>query len=254
VTPGPTRGRRPLTDRVLPIGSVVPVDTPPAMPDTVRLTYSDGVDRFVPVTWDAVDESQYAAVGEFTVEGAVAETEQRAVATVQVTDDVMRDQNIARSDSPTSPAADASYSGSPNAIPAGMLVGNTASGGWSNAYNKQATALLPPYNLARRADWVSVRWPDPQRFGTMTAYFTTSSTRALPASIDVTYRDGDEFVPADNLDVQWAAASNGPTTIRFDPVSTTEIRLSMRSSQPDSPAGHLQITELEVTGDVVGSG
>jgi beta-galactosidase len=234
--------------------TVVPVGTPPDLPDTVRLTYTDGVDRLVPVTWDAVDESTYAAPGEFTVEGAVAETERPAVATVRVTDDVLRDQNIARSDSPTSPAADASYSGSPNSVPAGLLDGNTASGGWSNAYNKQATALLPSYDLARRADWVSVRWPDPQRFGTMTAYFTTSSTRALPASIEVTYRDGDEFVPVHNLDIDWAAASNEPTTITFDPVSTPEIRLTMTSSHPDSPAGHLQITELEVTGEVVDSG
>lgn len=229
----------------------VPVGTPPDLPDTVRVTYTDGVDRRVPVTWDAIDESQYATPGQFTVNGTVADTDQPAVATIRVTDDVMRDQNIARSTSPTDPAADASYSGSPGSVPAGMLDGDTTSGGWSNAYNKAATALLPAFNQARRADWVSVRWPTPQRFDTMTAYFTTSSTRALPASIEVRYRDGDEFVPVSNLDVTWAAASNEPTTITFDPVSTTEVRLAMRSGMPDSPAGHLQITELEITGDVV---
>ena len=43
---------------------------------------------------------------------------------------------------PNYPQADASYSGRPDTLPAAMLDGDPATG-WSNAFSKAATALLP---------------------------------------------------------------------------------------------------------------
>ena len=52
-----------------------------------------------------------------------------------------------------------------------------------------------------------------------------------------------------NRQVQFATASNQPTTITFDPVSTTAVRLDLTSPAPDTATGFLQITELQVPAD-----
>lgn len=58
---------------------------------------------------------------------------------------------------PGHPRADASYSGRPDTVPAAMLDGDPATG-WSKAFHKAATALLPAFDGARPEDWVSVDW------------------------------------------------------------------------------------------------
>ena len=146
------------------------------------------------------------------------------------------------------PIADASYSGAPNTVPAAMLDGDTTSGGWSDYYYKSATALLPPVSRARPSDWISVSWPKAQTFGTVKAYFTVGAGRALPAGIQVTYRRGGRYVPVGHLRMAWAAGSNQPTTITFDPVRTTSVKLDMRSPAPGTATGFLQIAEVQVVG------
>lgn len=49
----------------------------------------------------------------------------------------------------------------------------------------------------------------------------------------------------------WAAGSNQPTVIAFDPVSTTGVRLDMTSAAPRTTSGFLQISELEVVGPLL---
>ena len=144
------------------------------------------------------------------------------------------------------PTADASFSGSPNTVPAAMLDGTTTSGGWSNFYNKAATALLPVVSKAHPSEWVSVSRPAPQTFSSVRAYFTTDAQRTLPSSIEVSYlRDG-HWVPVTGLHVDWATASNQPTTIGFDEVSAPSVRLKMISPHPNESNGFFQIAELQV--------
>jgi len=57
------------------------VGTAPALPATVRSTFTDGFDRDVPVQWDAVDPAAYAQRGTFTVHGTVAGTAVTATVT-----------------------------------------------------------------------------------------------------------------------------------------------------------------------------
>ena len=191
--------------------TVVPAGTRPKLPATVRVVYTDGVERQAPVRWDAIEPARYAAAGRFTVRGTVRGLSRRALASIRVTADVQRGVNIARADGPLRPSADAGHSGSTDTVPAGMLDGTTATGGWSNFYNKAATALLPAVSSAHASEWVSVRWPSPQTFGRMVAYFTTSASRALPSAIDVTYWDGTRWAPVENLDVEWATAFRSPS-------------------------------------------
>jgi beta-galactosidase len=150
--------------------------------------------------------------------------------------------------SPAAPIADASYSGTPDTIPAAMLDGVTSSGGWSNYYAKQATALLPAISRAHASEWVSVSWPHAQRLDSIQSYFTTDTVRALPATIAVTYWDGHAFLPVRNPRIEWAAGSGQPTRLTFDPVTTSRLKLDMTSRSPGGANGFLQIAELTVNG------
>ncbi|WP_329062862.1 glycoside hydrolase family 2 TIM barrel-domain containing protein [Amycolatopsis sp. NBC_01480] len=227
-----------------PYSTVTPVGAPPYLPSVVVARYTDGVTQTVPVSWDGVGQAKYDRPGSFTVGGSAAG--RRATATVRVTDSFAPDRNIALATSPAKPTADAGYSGSPDSVPAGLLDGVTTSGGWSNAYTKSATYTLPEVSKAHAADWVSVSWPEGQRISTVVAYFTLSASLVLPRSIVVSYWDGARWLKARDQQVQFATQSNAPTTITFQPVSTTSIRLTLTSPAPDTATGFFRITELEV--------
>jgi beta-galactosidase len=234
---------------VEPYATVTPVGDPPFLPAVVTVRDTDEVTHVEPVTWDAVPPAKYATPGTFTVPGTAAG--QPATATVQVTASFTPGADIALATSPTHPAADAGYSGSPGSVPAGMLDGTTGSGGWSNFYNKSATNTLPSVSKAHGSEWVSVRWPSGQRIGSVVPYFTMSANRVLPSSVRVSYWNGAGWVPVSAQQVQFATASDQPTTITFDPVSTTGVRLELTSPAPDTSTGFLQITELQVPADEI---
>jgi len=228
--------------------TVVATAMEPALPKTVRLVYNDGVDQFIPVKWDPIDPEKYASPGQFTVTGTVAETTIRALANIRVTGDFITNKNIANSESILKPSVDASYSGTREALPAAMIDGNKTSGGWSNYYNKSATALLPAFSKARPGDWVSIKWPNPQRIDNLSIYFAISN---MPLSITVSYWDGNSFAPVNNANIIWATGQNQATTINFDPVSTTQLRLDMTSKYPGTVNGFLRIMEIEIIGNEV---
>jgi beta-galactosidase len=236
---------------VEPWSTTVPVGVTPTLPPTARVVFSDGVDQHLPVTWETVPDSAYDTPGVVNVAGTVEGVELDASAVVEVTADFVSGQNLASASGSLNPSADASYSGSNGARPAFLLDGNSATGGWSNFYNKQATALIPAISVAHAEDWVSVGWPAQQSFGELRAYFTISASRGLPASITVSSWDGDSWTPVDGLDVVWATASNTPTVITFDEVSSSAVRVDMTSAAPGTNTGFLQITELEVIGDLL---
>jgi beta-galactosidase len=126
-----------------------------------------------------------------------------------------------------------------------MLDGDPSTG-WSNYYNKAATANLRAVSVSNAGDWVSVAWPSPQSFDSVQASFTISATLAQPASITVSYWNGAKFVPVRNLKISRATASDQPTTLSFDPVHSGRVRLDMTSAAPGTGAGFLQIVTLEV--------
>ncbi|MCR6482993.1 DUF4982 domain-containing protein [Amycolatopsis sp. OK19-0408] len=123
-------------------------------------------------------------------------------------------------------AANASYAGAPDTLPAAMLDGNPATG-WSNFYLKPATATLPAVSRPRPADWVSLVWPTPQRFGEIVANFVLDATLVLPDTVAVFYRGTQGSAPVSNLKISWGTGSNDPTTFSFDPVTATEVFVSM---------------------------
>jgi beta-galactosidase len=49
-----------------------------------------------------------------------------------------------------------------------------------------------------------------------------------------------------NLTIDWATASNQPTTLAFDPVRSSALRLDLTSAAPGTGGGFLMIAELDV--------
>jgi beta-galactosidase len=144
------------------------------------------------------------------------------------------------------PNVDASYSGAPDTVPSAMLDGDPATG-WSNFYLKPATAILNTVSVSRATDWVSLSWVRPRALSTVTSTFVTGSGLTLPATLVVSYRTDNGFVPVVNPRITWATASGQPTNVAFDTVRTTEIRVTMTSPTPGTASGFLRISELSVS-------
>jgi beta-galactosidase len=126
-----------------------------------------------------------------------------------------------------------------------MLDGDAATG-WSNAFYKSATALLPAFSGARPEDWVSVTWSRSRAVDRVEVSFTVDATHALPASVEVAVWDGKRYVPVKGTAVDWATASGAPTVITFDGVRGSGLRLLMTSGHPGAVEGGLRISRLEV--------
>jgi beta-galactosidase len=146
---------------------------------------------------------------------------------------------------PNYPHADASYSGRPDTLPAAMLDGDPATG-WSNAFSKAATALLPAFSGARAEDWVAVDFGRTRTFDRVEASFTLGAAHSRPASVAVEVWDGGAYVPVKGTAVDWATASDEPTAITFDAVRGSRLRLTLTSAHPGEARGAVRISRLEV--------
>ncbi|KPI22206.1 Beta-galactosidase [Actinobacteria bacterium OK074] len=145
---------------------------------------------------------------------------------------------------PDHPLADASYSGRPDTLPAAMLDGDAATG-WSNAFAKSATALLPAFSGARARDWVSVDFGRGRSFDRVEVSFTVDATHSLPASVAVSAWDGGRWTPVTGAVVDWADGSDAPTVITFDPVRGSRLRLDLTSAHPGAANGAQRIVRLD---------
>ncbi|MEU0842721.1 glycoside hydrolase family 2 TIM barrel-domain containing protein [Streptomyces sp. NPDC005962] len=146
---------------------------------------------------------------------------------------------------PGYPLADASYSGAPTTLPAAMLDGDPATG-WSNAFQKPATALLPAFDGARKTDWVSLTWATKRRVRRVEVSFTVDATHTLPASITLSAWDGHTYVPVRGTDITWAQSSGEPTVITFSAVRTSRLRLDLVSRYPGEAKGAQRISTFDV--------
>ncbi|GGI45618.1 hypothetical protein GCM10008018_13060 [Paenibacillus marchantiophytorum] len=79
---------------VLPVSVVTVTYVKPVLPTEVTVVYNDNATANKSVQWNAIDRSQYAAVGIFTVNGAVDGTSILAVANVTVTEGVYYEKEV----------------------------------------------------------------------------------------------------------------------------------------------------------------
>ena len=243
----------------------VPVGAVPALPKNVKVNYSNGLAVMTPVTWPSITKAQVSTEGTFVVTGQIDGMDEKAYATITVSNELQTGTNIARSKegidvqeiySDTSPLATATFtagaSGSVTYYPNNMLDGksNTL---WTNSYSISATAVLPSVNNSRPYEFVQVYWPEYVTFDTIKLYFKTGNiisgtpAASMPASVDVQYWNGVEWVSAANQAIEWAEASEQPTTITFNNITTTKVRVGMENGTPYSTTtGNIAITEFEV--------
>ena len=88
-----------------------------------------------------------------------------------------------------------------------------------------------------------------RRLSRVDAYFTTDANDELPATVAVSYWNGTDWVPVTGQHVSFAGTSDAPSTIMFDPVTATALRLDMTSRSPGDPTtGNLMIAELTFPG------
>jgi hypothetical protein len=146
--------------------------------------------------------------------------------------------------------ADASFSGAPDTLPAAIADGNTATGGWSNYYATNPTALLPAYSRADPSDWVSISWQNAQSMDSLRIYFITGQSYALPSGVEVSLWDGSKWVPAGHVSLSMGSAGQ-PAVVTFDRTSARGVRIDMTSAAPLSDHGFLGIAELQVIGTPV---
>ncbi|WP_171686515.1 Ig-like domain-containing protein [Paenibacillus planticolens] len=233
----------------------------PVLPAYVKVNFTNGLSVSMPVVWPSLTLSQVQASGVLTIEGQITGLTRKAIATINVSSSFTPNVNLAASAagtgaqdvvSTTGPIATATFTNG-TSYPNLMLDGNTTSGGWTNKYNIAATANLPAVNNTRPYEFVQVNWPQFNTFSSVKLYFTTGGTAPttnLPKTLDVQYWDGLQWVSAGNQKIVWATASNQASTVTFDMVTTTKIRIGMENATPYSTtAGGMAITELEVYGN-----
>lgn len=120
------------------------------------------------------------------------------------------------------------------------MLDGSASTYWSNYYLKRATGLLPAVSRAHATDWVSL--PADGSVSSVEASFSADASHALPASIAVSYWNGEEFVPVRDAKIDWGS----PVSVTFAPVRTDRIRLELTSSAPGTTHGFLGVSEATV--------
>ena len=243
----------------------VPVGVIPALPENVKVNYSNGLAVMTPVTWPAITPGQVSAEGTFIVTGQIEGMTNEATATITVSGELQTGANLARRHegtgvqdiySDTSPLATATFtagpSGSVTYYPNNMLDGNNNTL-WTNSYSISATAVLPAVNNSRPYEFVQVYWPEYVTFDTIKLYIRTGNiisgtpAASMPKSLDVQYWNGVEWVSAGNQAVEWAGGSGQATTITFNNITTTKVRVGMENATPYSTtAGNMAVTEFEV--------
>ncbi|MFF9623445.1 glycoside hydrolase family 2 TIM barrel-domain containing protein [Streptomyces griseosporeus] len=146
---------------------------------------------------------------------------------------------------PGHPHADASFSGRPDTLPAAMLDGDPATG-WSNGFDKAATALLPAFRGARPKDWVAVDFGRTRTVDRVEVSFTEDAGHSRPAAVEAAVWDGERWAPVTGASVAWATASDAPTVVTFDAVRGSRVRLTLTSSRPGEAQGAVRISRLEI--------
>ncbi|MCL2843787.1 MAG: DUF4982 domain-containing protein, partial [Oscillospiraceae bacterium] len=108
---------------------------------------------------------------------------------------------------------------------------------------------------ARANDFVEVFWPSERTFDQVSLNFITPVNYIIPIDMIVQYWDGFAWVEAENQFVVRATANNQPTTIFFDPVASSRVRVFMQAfDQNDFPypmlnpiEGSFRISTMQVT-------
>ncbi|MGG7079663.1 Ig-like domain-containing protein, partial [Clostridium sardiniense] len=234
------------------------VKVEPKLPQTVKAYYTDGTIVDVPVTWKEYDKDLLSKVGTFIINGAVEGTDRVVTATIRVTDETVKGDNIAGSKVGFDiPMAIASFTNDELVKPGSRDKIQYVNDGEIN--NTRWTNWV---EQPRSGDWVGIilgsGLPEEKYINNLEVTFFEDHGCTIPESFEIQYYVGDEVVvpkePAHvlmekenpfNDDSNWVTVSNlasnpevtSPTDTNyytFDMVKTKAIRMKMKSKSGKS--------------------
>lgn len=224
----------------------------PVLPAYVNVTYSDGLTGIEAVEWNGL-------------EGTVAGTEIKAAAVIE-----NKEAGVNLLDaSQFAIDSTASFTSGATRQIANALDNDMASC-WDNRVSTSGSLIgvNVPENTSLYDTFVEFTWDEYQTFNDLDVYFVIGDllpdaiqevrsryfgggdagivrSAAIPANFIVQYWDGMQWIEAENLSVDVATETLTPTSVKFDTITTSRVRLFMFNATPYTEEGTIQIAQME---------
>ena len=245
------------------VTTTTPVSEAPQLPESVRTYHSNGQVSSAKVTWDAIDPSQYAHEGSFTVTGHVEGTQLPTKLHVRVSAQTETGANISDqwtgSELPLAFASDSNPSDSVANVNDKLIsYNNQPANRWTN-WNRTSEASVgilfgDSGILSKRSvDNLNVAFHEDHGVGAPKSYVieyyvgkdvpTVPKNPSFVASEDHVFNDDNNWKQVTNLKAPDQVRAGEMTHFSFDKVNTYAVRIRM--VRPDGKWG-TSITEIQI--------
>ncbi|MFS9269617.1 LPXTG-anchored adhesin/beta-galactosidase BgaA [Streptococcus infantis] len=245
------------------VTTTTPVSEAPQLPESVRTYHSNGQVSSAKVTWDAIDPSQYAQEGSFTVTGHVEGTQLPTKLHVRVSAQTETGANISDqwtgSELPLAFASDSNPSDSVANVNDKLISFNDQPANrwtnWKRTSEASVGILFGDSGILskRSADNLNVAFHEDHGVGAPKSYVieyyvgkdvpTVPKNPSFVASEDHVFNDDNNWKQVTNLKAPDQVRAGEMTHFSFDKVNTYAVRIRM--VRPDGKWG-TSITEIQI--------
>ena len=245
------------------VTTTTPVSEAPQLPESVRTYHSNGQVSSAKVTWDAIDPSQYATEGSFTVTGHVEGTQLPTKLHVRVSAQTETGANISDqwtgSELPLAFASDSNPSDSVANVNDKLISFNDQPANrwtnWKRTSEASVGILFGDSGILskRSVDNLNVAFHEDHGVGAPKSYVieyyvgkdvpTVPKNPSFVASEDHVFNDDNNWKQVTNLKAPDQVRAGEMTHFSFDKVNTYAVRIRMVS--PDGKWG-TSITEIQI--------
>ncbi|MGL4992094.1 MAG: Ig-like domain-containing protein [Sarcina sp.] len=223
----------------------------PTLPEEITVYSSDDAQTKMPVVWNELSDDEVSTLGTYVVEGTIEGLQEKALASVRVSDESEKGLNISRFQNGYDyPRVSASYSNEPPFDPASndrLAHVNNDIISFTDAPHDRWT------NWKRTPDkdgWVAVEFgrvgPTEYYVNEMTVHYYTDHGVYVPQNAKVQYKKDGEWLDVENQ-VEKQGEFENSRVYNFDKVKASEMRIFMEAVSGKS----LGITELQIFKDDV---
>ena len=245
------------------VTTTTPVSEAPQLPESVRTYHSNGQVSSAKVTWDAIDSSQYATEGSFTVTGHVEGTQLPTKLHVRVSAQTETGANISDqwtgSELPLAFASDSNPSDSVANVNDKLISFNDQPANrwtnWKRTSEASVGILFGDSGILskRSVDNLNVAFHEDHGVGAPKSYVieyyvgkdvpTVPKNPSFVASEDHVFNDDNNWKQVTNLKAPDQVRAGEMTHFSFDKVNTYAVRIRM--VRPDGKWG-TSITEIQI--------
>ena len=245
------------------VTTTTPVSEAPQLPESVRTYHSNGQVSSAKVTWDAIDPSQYATEGSFTVTGHVEGTQLPTKLHVRVSAQTETGANISDqwtgSELPLAFASDSNASDSVANVNDKLISFNDQPANrwtnWKRTSEASVGILFGDSGILskRSVDNLNVAFHEDHGVGAPKSYVieyyvgkdvpTVPKNPSFVASEDHVFNDDNNWKEVTNLKAPDQVRAGEMTHFSFDKVNTYAVRIRM--VRPDGKWG-TSITEIQI--------